>query len=170
MAAASFVFFVPGTGWKWAVRDGATTLYESDEGYESDTIAAAVGASTLGADWPGSETDSTWHYVGAAGEPAFENSWSGDFAFRISQTGQVDVQAILVADAELEIVTLPAAYRPTNRAFMVAQNMTTGLPGLVQIFEVDATGDLPGVVTLTAAASDAVIIAGSFFQNPPDFF
>ena len=60
-----------------------------------------------------------WHYVGEAGEPAFENGWEnvpGDtnLAFRIREPGVVDLHGVVQSGTPgAAIFTLPEGYRPT---------------------------------------------------------
>ena len=59
-----------------------------------------------------------WHYVGEAGEPAFENSWvysgAGPHpAFRMREAGIVDIQGSIKSGSS-HAFTLPLAYRPAG--------------------------------------------------------
>lgn len=61
-----------------------------------------------------------WHYVGSGGsEPAFSNSWanvtgSPKLAFRIRETGIVDIQGTIDSGTDLNVFTLPVDYRPSS--------------------------------------------------------
>lgn len=79
----------------------------------------------------------SWHYVGAAGEPAFENDWDNwittwDLAFRIGETGVVDIEgsAYNIVDTTDVIFTLPEGYRPSNtvRIPQVGTSSALGTP------------------------------------------
>lgn len=61
--------------------------------------------------------DDKWHYVGEAGEPAFENSWVNDTdqeaRFIKDAAGVVHIQGrVTTGTIGLDIFTLPAGYRP----------------------------------------------------------
>lgn len=67
--------------------------------------------------------DHSWHYVGTAGEPAFENGWINydndtrylNARFRKDGDGYVHMQGLVEAGAANTVVfTLPAGYRPAN--------------------------------------------------------
>lgn len=171
MAAASFVFFVPDVGWKWAVRDGADTLYESEGGFATDTEAAAVASATLGNEWPGSETDTTWHYVGEAGEPAFENSWatvSGSdlprTGFRFREAGVVDLSLFVDGGSASTVFTIPADYWPSDTAVMTGvMGFVAGTPrpGHVSV-------STNGIVGLSSAAFHPAYYIGFYYLDPPE--
>ena len=62
-----------------------------------------------------------WHYVGEAGEPAFQGSWANfsgtpALAFRIREAGIVDIQGQPrnTSDPTQTIFTLPVGYRPSS--------------------------------------------------------
>lgn len=117
----------------------------------------------------------SWHYVGSGGgEPAFENSWgNGSFnqpkmAFRLREAGVVDIVGVVEASADmaadLEIFTLPAAYRPSVQTpgMVVWQNGATRV-GPLYIF---ADGTV--VYGRTVTSGDELFISGQFFLIPPD--
>jgi hypothetical protein len=80
----------------------------------------------------------TWHQVGAAGEPAFQNSWvnyaagEATAAFRKDPLGRVMIRGVIksgtVGGASATAFTLPAAYRPpsTARWPSIANGVATG--------------------------------------------
>lgn len=170
VAAAAFVVFVAGVGWKWQVADSGTVLYESETGYASEADAAAAGAATLGSEWPGSEVDQTWHYVGESGEPAFGSGWANvtglsKLAFRAREAGVVDIHGVIEPGIFGGVIfTIPAEYRPTEVAWFVAAGIDGSDNGHVAVFAVNAAGD----VIVTADASVVrVIVSGQYFLDPP---
>ena len=80
-----------------------------------------------------------WHYVGAAGEPAFENGWSNegsaDLAFRYREPGIVDISGVVKnTAASFDVIfTLPEGYRPTSGAFPTASGQTAALTNCVAV-------------------------------------
>ena len=75
--------------------------------------------------WPGASYGrcEDWHYVGEAGEPAFQNSWDNagggevSMAFRIREGGAVDLEGVVDGSAATltTMFTLPPATgRPTR--------------------------------------------------------
>lgn len=72
--------------------------------------------------WPGLSygRGEDWHYVGEAGEPAFENSWANSggglisLAFRIREAGIVDIYGVVEGGTDLTVFTLPTGYRPSS--------------------------------------------------------
>jgi len=111
-------------------------------------------------------TFDSWHAVGAAGEPAFQNSWQSFGApfeapaFRFDPFGQIELKGLIkkvsvAAPAVNEIMfTLPTNYRPANqRGFgTAAGDNTSNVHGRV---DVDSSGNVRWV---TGAATNA----GSF--------
>jgi len=105
------------------VRNQQTIWVDTDE-------APAVGYSTA---------MDTLHLVGAAGEPAFQNSWantgSGDpLCFRKTPEGKVYIRGSIVGGASATTAfTLPVGYRPASRAgnppFLNPLLVTNGVAG-----------------------------------------
>ena len=70
--------------------------------------------------YPSAVSDSSWNVVGAAGKPAFQNSWvnfpSGSWptaAYRIDSEGWVTMRGLLTGGAtNTTAFTLPVGYRP----------------------------------------------------------
>ena len=60
-----------------------------------------------------------WHYVGATGEPAFQNSWVNEGIYQAARfmkdvVGVVRIEG-LVKSGSSTIFTLPVGYRPPDR-------------------------------------------------------
>lgn len=110
-----------------------------------------------------------WHYVGEAGEPAFENSWtnvgsSNKLAFRIREAGIVDLQGFVTGGTG-RVFTLPAGYIPDTGSltFFAAQGFTS--PNFIAL---RITVDNNGYVTYGGPAGVTTLyIAGQFFLDPP---
>lgn len=68
--------------------------------------------------------NSTWHVVGATGEPAFQNSWTfntNNVKFKIDASGFVCFEGIATGGASgTTVFTLPVAYRPAFSKRFVA--------------------------------------------------
>lgn len=65
----------------------------------------------------------SWHYVGASGQPAFENSWGnydatyGPTRFIKTASGVVYIEGLVsngTISTTLPVFTLPVGYRPTG--------------------------------------------------------
>lgn len=87
-------------------------------------VFTAGGWRELGYVAPSSVPIEAWHVVGAAGEPAFQNSWVnygsgyGDAAFRKRPDGVVELAGMVKSGtANGVIFTLPAGYRPVRPGF-----------------------------------------------------
>jgi len=110
-----------------------------------------------------------WHYVGEAGEPAFENGWanvgsSNKLAFRIREAGIVDLQGFVTGGTG-RVFTLPADYTPNTGSltFFAAQGFTS--PNFIAI---RITVDNNGYVSYGGPAGVTTLyIAGQFFLDPP---
>lgn len=116
--------------------------------------------------WPGVSygRGEDWHYVGAAGEPAWTqvagvDSWTNNqgnynLGFRKREAGIVDIQGIIRAVADppsgAYVFTLPVGYRPSAAAINVAAGLTTASKGVV--VEVIVRDD--GKVAIFEAATD----------------
>lgn len=87
-----------------------------------------------------------WHYVGEAGEPAFQNSWANvstttKMAFRIREAGVVDIYGHVSGGTSAPatvVFTLPAGYRPsaeisTSIFGLAGSPATTAVPVLLTI-------------------------------------
>jgi hypothetical protein len=98
----------------------------------SEFIAVVASAGTAAT---ANITMDTWHIVGAAGEPAFQNSWASvagfpTVAFRRFPDGTVAVRgAVSGGTAGGVIFTLPVGYRPPVRAEFAPAGAPPG-PGL----------------------------------------
>jgi hypothetical protein len=94
----------------------------------------------------------TWHVIGAAGEPAFANSWVNDAGattkFRKYPDGKVRIAGRIRAGTLPGIAfTLPVGYRPTqlNIFDALCNNGSTDLQGQLRI-------DTVGAVTITGGS------------------
>ena len=75
-----------------------------------------------------------WHYVGEAGEPAFQGSWANHgfgtarLAFRIREAGIVDIQGVVTTSgtAGTTIFTLPSEYRPSTSVIAPGVGLVAG--------------------------------------------
>src|SRR6266545_1689135 len=73
-----------------------------------------------------------WHEIGAAGEPAFVNSWhnfGGGFstaAFAKDSLGFVHLKGTITGGTANTAFTLPAGYRPAQSLFIPMANVTFG--------------------------------------------
>lgn len=108
-----------------------------------------------------------WHYVGEAGEPAFNSSWGNHtartmLAFRIRETGVVDIQGqIESAGTSAHIFTLPVGYRPTGSGrIIVASNIG------VAWLSISSTGTVTPTDFAGSTFTD-LIISGGFNLEPP---
>lgn len=126
--------------------------------------------------WPGVSygRGEDWHYVGGAGEPAFENDWvnaSGwpATAFRFREAGIVDVHFGGADGTAQTVFTLPEGYRPSAMtpvaglvvAYTALSPLTAATAPTVQI-------DTDGTVILSAV--ETVVLGGAvgfFFLDPP---
>lgn len=121
--------------------------------------------------WPGLSygRGEDWHYVGEAGEPAFDtslvNAGTGcpHMAFRIREAGIVDLQGVLAGTMSSggSIFTLPEGYRPSSVAYIPI--VTNAGPGWV------AVGTNGEVVAATYAGGTiaSAVIAGQLFLDTP---
>ena len=107
-----------------------------------------------------------WHYVGEAGEPAFENSWSTDsgfmaLAFRIRESGVVDIHGVVSGGTALTVFTLPEGYRPSaNTASMPANDSVSTTPAWISVLS-------DGSVRSTWSGVGKIGFAHQIFLNLP---
>lgn len=112
----------------WADDTGMTTIYGDGE-----TGVLQVGQVVYMA--PGDiSTPETWHYVGAAGQPAFGTGWSNrgapwaNVAFRLlpSPANEVEIMgwAHVAATGDLDVFTLPAGYIPASMTSIIGWDVT----------------------------------------------
>lgn len=172
----------PGRGWRWSTEDTGVVLEQGLAYFSSSSLAEADAVRALGTNWPGTPSEDFdtvsdaeedgWHYVGEAGEPAFENSWANvgtqDLAFRIREAGAVDFMGT-IGDGSWgsAVFTLPEGYRPSASTYFssVGDNIT----GSVVISPVLGVVNPDGTVTLsktTAATVDRVFVQAQFFLTP----
>jgi hypothetical protein len=143
----------------WPARPGGTTT--SVPPTTSTTEAPVADLATL----------DEWHYVGEAGEPAFQNGWangSGAFpalAFRIREAGIVDIMGFVDGGTpNTTIFTLPGEYRPatTTATCVSGQSSGTMHAGLLTIDTAgNVYGDRPGT------GQDRIYIQVQIFLSPP---
>ena len=87
------------------------------------------------------ESEDTWHYVGSAGEPPFQNSWNNytvgspssgwqKVRFKKTSGGMVFVQGMAYNGAtDVTIFTLPKGYRPSLQHIVnTAPGVFSGAP------------------------------------------
>lgn len=130
-------------------------------GVQIDAGGALVGPSAGASSMP----MDTWHLVGTAGEPAFQNSWAnvaGQYAtaaFRKDPLGKVQLRGALKSGASTTTAfTLPVGYRPANtQQFFVSQGSQAASGYTSVIVEVASTGT---VSIYTNGASTAYIDLG----------
>jgi len=111
-----------------------------------------------------------WHYVGEAGEPAFENGWvnyeagAPALAFRIREAGVVDIAGEISSGTTVAVFTLPEGYRPSARVSIPAMAVNPATPGDTWL-----TVNTAGVVAASVLGTDvgALKISGQFFLSPP---
>lgn len=125
--------------------------------------------------WPGLSygRGEDWHYVGQAGEPAFENSWAaatGSYlAFRIRESGVVDIQGHVDSGTKgTTIFTLPTGYRPSSGASVsgVAGFVTSGSVVVPTVLTITPGGAV-SATGLVIDNPDDVTVASQFFLTPP---
>ena len=123
--------------------------------------------------WPGVSygRGEDWHYVGDAGEPAFENGWVNggvtDLAFRIREAGIVDIAGTVDGSSATltTMFTVPEGYRPSAKT-----------PGSV-VYVNDGTAarlfvTTAGAVSIEGPAgafpwADTIDISGQWFLDSP---
>lgn len=113
-----------------------------------------------------------WHYVGDAGEPAFQNSWvnlgSGypHMAFRVRESGTIDVAGVVTGGTGI-IFYLPTGYRPSAMVFFACTGETASAADAVGRFTVRNSDG--GVIAVRDGANQltTVYAHGQFFVNAP---
>lgn len=139
--------------------------------------------------WPGISygRGEDWHYVGEAGEPAFENEWvnaaaDSHLAFRIREAGIVDVQGYIENDnapsdpSTPTIFVLPTGYRPATDTYngsavvLVGGGTTTGYTSIPLAVTSGGIVALDGADMTPQFGAGAYIqylwIQGQFFLDP----
>jgi hypothetical protein len=105
------------------VASGNITTWIYLDGFEFDTESVAAYSTGSFPYLP--ITMDPWHAIGAAGEPAFQNSWanaagSAPVAFRKDPSGVVHLHGGTANGTNnTTILTLPAGYRPPSTRFFV---------------------------------------------------
>jgi len=108
-----------------------------------------------------------WHYVGEAGEPAFQNSWANDstfpkMAFRLREAGIVDIQGVPIGGSSgTTIFTLPSGYRPTSPVYYQAYGGTAAGGALIQV------GSDGTVAATYSGSTTRIFINLQAFLDPP---
>ena len=118
-----------------------------------------------------------WHYVGATDEPAFNSTWANvsflpKLAFRIRETGVVDIQGTVSGGTSTTVFTLPVGYRPSYNAGANASGYMTGHGRVIALVTVLTTG----VVAVVANPDDTSDTypgrvhfgAMQFYLHPPE--
>ena len=116
----------------------------------------------------------SWHYVGEAGEPAFNSTWANistlpKLAFRRREAGVVDLQGTVTPGASAvtgtAIFTLPEGYRPSVKSYIpiVAHTIAPANEGCYLI--VGADGVVTPNYTLT---TPQLFIYAQIFLTTPD--
>lgn len=86
--------------------------------------------------------DDPWHYVGAAGEPAFQNGWVNygsnweNARFRKDAAGNVIIQGLVKSGATQTVIfTLPEGYRTPSEGsgFLIFDLISNGALGRVDV-------------------------------------
>lgn len=101
--------------------DTGSTWYNLTNSSAWVCIKGTAGAAV----WQLAAYDSGWHYVGAAGEPAFQNSWVnygswGDAAFR-RVNNEVYLAGLIKSGGTTAVIfTLPVGYRLATQTGMSA--------------------------------------------------
>ena len=111
-----------------------------------------------------------WHYVGEAGEPAFENGWGNKgvgqpaLAFRIREVGVVDIQGQVAGGTSgTTIFTLPTGYRPSAISLMPGVGYASG--AFVAV-EVNVTSGGLVRIQYSGTLSNANIYVQMFLEPP----
>lgn len=113
-----------------------------------------------------------WHYVGEAGEPAFQNSWANagvdmNLAFRMRETGIIDIQGDIDSGTSLAVIfTLPVGYRPSARAYYSVTGFVSGADEyLAATLNVATDGDV-GLSHRSTTPPNRFFISAQFFMTP----
>ena len=113
-----------------------------------------------------------WHYVGEAGEPAFENSWANlggyqKLSFRIREGGIVDLYGVTTAGTPgAAVFTLPAEYRPSSPQLLPSAGLVGVGPATATFIRIQTTG-VVSATRWSGTEQDTLIFAGSFYLNAP---
>lgn len=129
--------------------------------------------------WPGVSygRGEDWHYVGEAGEPAFENSWANvstapKLAFRLREAGVVDIQGTIEDGTSTTVFTLPEGYRPSAVTAASISAFVTGAGRVSCLVSIQTSGAVDLFVDTTGAGSTYPDLANfgssQFFLAPPD--
>lgn len=122
--------------------------------------------------WPGLSygRGEDWHYVGEAGEPAFENSWANvsglpAMAYRIREAGVVDIVGVVdTGSSTTSIFTLPADYRPASVSYSLCRSQI-GAEEAASLLTINTNGT---VVATYSLLTPRIYIFTSFFLQGPD--
>ena len=107
-----------------------------------------------------------WHYVGESGEPAFQNSWANvsgsvKMAFRIRESGVVDIQGTVAPGSSAGVFILPDGYRPSVAVSIPVAYESSGL--LVGLMNIGTNG----TVQMPGASGTYYFVNDQFFLDPP---
>lgn len=125
--------------------------------------------------WPGLSygRGEDWHYVGEAGEPAFTSDWENvgtqDLAFRIRESGVVDVMGTVGPTGSWAptVFTLPVGYRPSGGTYFTAHGDT--ISGAYVVSAIHGLVNPDGTVQIaktTAATVARVFLQAQFYLFP----
>lgn len=138
----------------------ATTVGNSTstQQYSADAWMTKIGAPIAGQ--TGIEVVESWHIVGAAGEPAFQNGWQSVDTVKFKRDRGVTYVrgAAGVTGVSGTVFTLPAGYRPLSGTVRTFQRQNTG--GTV---EVDVNSD--GTIVSPVGKSPGWIGLDLIFRN-----
>ena len=129
--------------------------------------------------WPGVSygRGEDWHYVGDTDEPAFENSWANvstapKLAFRLRESGIVDIQGTIEDGTSTTVFTLPEGYRPSTVTAASISAFVTGTGRVSCLVSIQTSGAVDVFVDTTGAGSTYPDLANfgsaQFFLDPPD--
>lgn len=86
------------------------------------------------------------HEVGAAGEPAYQNSWTGSLRFWKDENGTVRLRGNATktgsVSASSVLFTLPAGYRPSATGIYPVWGTGNGTVGLMMFLSVNSSGEV----------------------------
>jgi len=111
-----------------------------------------------------------WHYVGAAGEPAFASGYANagggtsKTAFRIREGGAVDLYIGATAGPGATVFTLPEGYRPSSDTLASGSGYSFG--GSSDSIAVAVLTD-GSVQPIVPASTTVEVFTGQFWLTPP---
>jgi len=92
----------------------------------------------------------TWHYVGASGEPSFQNGWVNyGSIFEVARftynyaTNKVEIQGLIrYGTLGTPAFTLPVGYRPHGKLPFLGLDSSTSFVSGIYRFDIDTNGDV----------------------------